>query len=97
MFRHYQPKDNLQKKAYYTDRFLVVPEIPKKPIQDELSLSHISAVKERVEVKESYTQRDNVVIIVSAKDAKKALETLKASGYYVLTEMSAVDFVAEKG
>lgn len=97
MFRHYQPKDNLQKKAYYTDRFLVVPEIPKKIVQDELSLSYISAVKECVEVQESYMQRDNVVIIVNAKDAKKALEVLKSNGYYVLTEMSAVDFVAEKG
>lgn len=97
MFRRYQPKDNVQKKSYYTDRFLVVPEIPKKIVQDELSLSHIKAVSQSVSVHESYMQRENVVIVVDAKDAKKALEVLKSKGYLVLTEMSAVDFLAQKG
>jgi len=97
MFRRYQPKDNVQKKAYYTDRFLVVPEVPKNPVEDAVSLAHIDAVAKGVTVQESYMQRDNVVIIVDSKEAKKALELLKAEGYKVLTEMSAVDWLAKKG
>ena len=72
MFRKYTPKDNVQKKSYYTDRFLVVPEIPKASIEDEVSLKHIKALEDEVEVLEKYMQRDNVVIIVDAKDNKKA-------------------------
>lgn len=97
MFRRYQPKDNVQKKAYYTDRFLVVPEVPKNPVEDEISKKHIDALAKAVTVNESYMQRDNVVVIVNATEAKKALETLKGEGYLVLTEMSAVDFLAQKG
>jgi len=97
MFRRYQPKENVQKKAYYTDRFLVVPEIPKNPVEDSVSLSHIDAVSKSVNIIESYMQRDNVVMIVDAKDAKPALALLKDQGYKVLTEMSAVDWLAKKG
>ena len=64
MFRPYQPKDNVQKKAYYTDRFLVVPEVPKLPVEDSVSVKHIEAVAAKHEVLESYMQRDNVVMIV---------------------------------
>jgi NADH-quinone oxidoreductase subunit C len=97
MFRQYTPKDNVQKKSYYTDRFLVVPEIPKGEVTDEVSLSHIANIEKEIEVKQKYMQRDNVVIIVDKNDAKKALSILKDSGYLILTEMSAVDFVAQKG
>lgn len=97
MFRRYQPKDNVQKKAYYTDRFLVVPEVPKAPVEDTVSKAHIDAVAKTVAVEASYMQRDNVVMVVNAKDAKKALEILKGAGYLVLTEMSAVDWLAKKG
>lgn len=97
MFRPYQPKDNVQKKAYYTDRFLVVPEVPKLPVEDSVSAKHISAVAGKFEVLESYMQRDNVVMIVNAKDVKSVLTVLKEEGYTVLSEMSAVDFIAQKG
>ena len=68
--RVYKPKKNVQKKSYYTDRFLVVPEIPKASIEDELSLKHIKALEDEVEVLEKYMQRDNVVVIINAKDNK---------------------------
>lgn len=97
MFRKYQPKDNVQKKAYYTDRFLVVPEIPKNSIEDSAIQAHIDAVAKVVTVKESYTQRDNSVMIVDSKDAKKALEILKGEGFTILSEMSAIDWIAKKG
>jgi NADH-quinone oxidoreductase subunit C len=97
MFRKYTPKDNVQKKSYYTDRFLVVPEIPKASIEDEISLKHIKALEDEIEVLEKYMQRDNVVVIVDAKDNKKALQILKMQGYTILSEMSAVDLIASKG
>jgi NADH-quinone oxidoreductase subunit C len=97
MFRRYQEKENVQKRAYYTDRFLVVPEIPKNPVADTVSQGHIDAVSRSVNVIESYMQRDNVVMVVASKDAKTALSVLKDQGYKVLTEMSAVDWLAKKG
>jgi NADH-quinone oxidoreductase subunit C len=95
--RAYTPKDNVQKKSYYTDRFLVVPEIPKDEITDKVSLSHIANIEKEVEIKQKYMQRDNVVVIVDKNDAKKTLSILKDNGYLILTEMSAIDFVAQRG
>ena len=33
--RAYKPKDNVQKKAYYTDRFYVAPQVPKQDVETD--------------------------------------------------------------
>ncbi len=46
MMRPYTPKDNVQKKAYYTDRFWVAPRIPEEPVPEGSDYAEdVAAVK----------------------------------------------------
>jgi len=46
MMRKYTPKDNVQKKSYYSNRFRVEPSIPKESIEsDEVFCSDVSDFK----------------------------------------------------
>ena len=50
--RKYVPKDNVQKKAYYTDRFHVVPSTPRKDVStDEAFAKHLEILSAKVEIK----------------------------------------------
>ncbi|MGP1561606.1 MAG: NADH-quinone oxidoreductase subunit C [Helicobacteraceae bacterium] len=99
MFRKYTPKDNVQKKSYYSDRFYVTPPIPKEAIADERILQDLSALQDAgVAVLESFSMRGEAVIYVAPADNEKALQTLKDLCHYEqLTEMSAVDRIASLG
>jgi len=96
MFREYKPKDDVQKKSYYTDRFLVTPEIPKESISDEAILAHIDKLSTVTNVIESYTQREQAIVYVNAAEIKQSLNCLKEQGYTQLTEMSAIDWLAQR-
>ena len=96
--RPYRPKDNVQKKAYYTDRFWVAPKIPEEPVEDEVFKADLEKVQESVKVKKAYIQRGQLVIIIDAKDNVQTLKTLKEEcGYDILSEMSAIDYLAKDG
>jgi len=96
--RPYRPKDNVQKKAYYTDRFWVAPKIPEEPVEDEVFKADLEKVQESVKVKKAYIQRGQLVIIIDAKDNVQTLKILKEEcGYDILSEMSAIDYLAKDG
>ena len=99
MMRPYVPKDNVQKKAYYTDRFWVAPRVPEEPVpQEGVYAEDLAAVKAKCEVLKAYIQREQLVIYINPEDNIEALRTLKEErGYEMLSEMSAVDFLAERG
>jgi len=99
MMRPYVPKDNVQKKAYYTDRFWVAPRVPEEPVPSEgVYAEDLAAVKAKCEVLKAYIQRDQLVIYINPEDNVEALRTLKEEcGYEMLSEMSAVDFLAQRG
>lgn len=97
MFRPYTPKDNVQKKSYYTDRFYVTPSIPKDPIEDSDTLAVLSDLISRVEVVESYSMRGMPVIVVEPKFIKQTMVLLISAGYEQLMEMSANDYLATDG
>ena len=96
-FRKYTPKNDVQKKSYYTDRFLVVPEIPKKEIEDALLKLHVETIAKEVNILDAHTQREQVIVYVNHHDIYKTLETLKSIGYTTLTEMSAIDWLESRG
>ncbi|MEA2028941.1 MAG: NADH-quinone oxidoreductase subunit C [Campylobacterota bacterium] len=94
--RKYTPKDNVQKKAYYTDRFWVAPQVAREAVEDE----HFKAVVEALgdQVSESYIELDNLVLHINADDNYDVLEALKEKcGYKIATEISAVDYLAQDG
>jgi NADH-quinone oxidoreductase subunit C len=95
-FRKYTPKNDVQKKSYYTDRFLVVPEIPKLEITDALLKLHVETIGASVEVLDAHTQRDQVIVYVNHTDIVATLTILKSIGYTTLTEMSAIDWLEKR-
>jgi len=97
--RKYIPKDSVQKKAYYTDRFHVVPSTPREDVStDEVFAKQLEALSAKVEVLKAEIQLGAMVVEINHQDNFKALEILKEEcGYAMLTEMSAVDYLAKDG
>jgi NADH-quinone oxidoreductase subunit C len=96
--RPYVPKDNVQKKSYYTDRFWVAPRIPEEEVKDEIFKEDLQKLQKACPVRKAYVQRGQLVILIDAKENFSVLKFLKEElGYEVLSEMSAIDYLAKDG
>lgn len=95
--RAYKPKDNVQAKAYYTDRFYVSPQVPKQDVSsDAVFAADLAAISNKFEVKDSYIQVEQMVVYINAKDIYGVLELMRDElGYTQLSEMSAIDWLAK--
>jgi NADH-quinone oxidoreductase subunit C len=96
--RRYSPKENLQKKAYYSNRFKKEPTLPREEVSnDPVFAQHLEALQE-INILESYIMRGQLVIIINPEDNVKALKIMKdVCGYNQLSEMSAIDWLAQDG
>jgi NADH-quinone oxidoreductase subunit C len=95
--RQFTPKDNVQKKAYFTDRFRIQPSIPKHKVEtNETFQKQLEALKAYVEPLDTYIEANQWVIWIKPEENKQTLEAMKAIGYENLSELSAVDFIAQK-
>ncbi|HHO42372.1 MAG TPA: NADH-quinone oxidoreductase subunit C [Epsilonproteobacteria bacterium] len=95
--RKYTPKDNVQAKAYYTDRFWVAPRVPRLDVSED---SHFQSVVKTLTkyIKESYIELDHLVLHIKSQDNIEVLKTLRDTcGYKMCSELSAVDYLAKKG
>ena len=97
--RKYAPKDNVQKKSYYTDRFRVADRIPEDAYETcEISTKEIEQLSKQITIEKAYMQRGGLIIIVNSNDNVAALKVLKEElGYNQLSEMSAIDYIASRG
>ena len=97
--RAYTPKDDVQAKAYYTDRFYVAPQVPKSDVAaDEVFASDLETIKAKFEVLDAYIQVGQMVVFINPQDNYGVLELLRDELEYTqLSEISAVDFVAQLG
>ncbi|MBA1437620.1 MAG: NADH-quinone oxidoreductase subunit C [Epsilonproteobacteria bacterium] len=97
--RAYAPKDDLQKKAYYTDRYYVAPQVPKTAVEeDAVFAADLEAIKAKFEVKEAYIQVEQMVLYINPSDIFGVLELLRdALEYTQLSELSAIDWLAKDG
>ena len=95
--RAYTPKDDVQAKSYYTDRFFVSPQVPKQDVAtDEVFAADLAAISAKFEVKEAFIQVKNMVVYINAKDIYGVLELMRDELEYTqLTEMSAIDWLAK--
>ena len=95
--RAYTPKDNVQKKAYYTDRFYVAPQVPKQEVEsDELFSADLEAIKAKFEVKEAFIQVGQMVVYINPSDIYGVLELMRDELEYTqLSELSAIDWLAK--
>lgn len=95
--RKYTPKDNVQKKSYYTDRFWVAPRVPREKVEKG---SHFATVVKTLgkQVKESYIEVGQLVLHIDAKENFEVIKALKENcGYKQCSEQSAVDYLAQDG
>ncbi len=97
--RKYTPKDNVQKKSYYTDRFWVAPRVPSMEVEEGSHFDTVlKTISSAVTVQEAAVQIGQLRIVINAKDNFKALQTLKDEcGYASCSEISAVDYLAKDG
>lgn len=97
--RKYFDKKNVQPKAYYTDRFHLVPHVPKDDIStDAIFAADVAKLKSIVEIKEAYIQRGQLVVYINAADNVKVLTYLRDElAYNFLSELSAIDWLAKSG
>jgi len=94
--RKYIPKDNVQGKSYYTDRFWVSPRVPRVTVEDAHFTSVINTLGDLV--KESYVEVEQLVVHIDAKDNYEVMRILKETcGYKQCSEQSAVDYLAKDG
>jgi NADH-quinone oxidoreductase subunit C len=97
--RKYTPKDNVQGKSYYTDRFWVAPRVPSEAIEvgshfDEV----VKTLSKEVTINDAFVQIGQLRIVVDAKENYKTLQVLRdACGYKMCSELSAVDYLAKDG
>ncbi len=97
--RAYKPKDDVQKKPYYTDRFWVAPQVPKEDVStDEVFAKDLEALKSKFKINDAYIQRGQLVVYIDANDNFKVIKFLKEElTYDQLSELSAIDWLAQKG
>jgi len=95
--RAYTPKDDVQAKAYYTDRFYVAPQVPKQDVEtDEVFNADLEAIKAKFEVKEAFIQVGQMIVYINAKDIYGVLELMRDELEYTqLSELSAIDWLAK--
>jgi NADH-quinone oxidoreductase subunit C len=94
--RKYVPKDNVQAKSYYTDRFWVAPRVPREKVTD----MHFKSVVDTLGVlaKESYVEIGQLIVHIDATQNVAVIKTLKEQcGYTQCSEQSAVDYLAKDG
>ena len=97
--RAYTPKDDVQKKPYYSDRYWVAPQIAKSDVsEDAVFAADLEAIKASFEVLDAYIQVEQMVVVINACDNFGVIELMKNElEYNQLSELSAIDWLAQEG
>ena len=97
--RKYTPKNDVQKKSYFNDRFFISPQTPKKDVsEDEIYAKDIEVLSQNFELLNSYIEIDELVIYINAEDNVKFLTFLRDElSYEACMELSAIDYIADRG
>ena len=95
--RAYTPKDDVQAKAYYTDRYYVAPQVPKQEVEsDEVFAADLAAIKSKFKVSDAFIQVEQMVVYINANDIYGVLKLMRDELEYTqLSEMSAIDWLAK--
>lgn len=97
--RKYTPKNDVQKKSYFNDRFYITPQTLKKEVsEDEVYSKDLETLKENFEILDSYIEIDELVIFIKAEENVKILTFFRDSlDYESCMELSAIDYIAQRG
>ena len=96
--RKYTPKDNVQKQAYFSDRFFVTPPVPRFEINsDEIFSSDFEKISKEIEIKDAYIEHTHLVLIIDKNSIVETMNFLKNElEYDMLIELSAIDYLAAR-
>lgn len=96
--RKYTPKDNVQQKSYFNDRFYVAPQTPKKEAsEDAVYAKDLEELSSKFEISQSYIEFDELVIFINSEDNVNVLKYLRDElEYESCMELSAIDYLASK-
>lgn len=96
--RKYTPKDNVQKQAYFSDRFFISPNVPRFEIDsDEIFSSDFEKISKVIEIKEAYIEHTHLVLIIDKNSIVETMNFLKNElEYDMLIELSAIDYLAAR-
>lgn len=95
--REYKPKNDLQKKQYYKEKFYIEKQTPKDEVKGSKFDEELAILEQNgVEILSSYVEFDQLIIYVNSCENFKALKTLKSFGYEQLSELAALDFINQK-
>ena len=96
--RKYTPKDNVQKEAYFSDRFFVSPNVPRFEINsDEVFSKDFEEINYSINVQEAYIEHTHLVIIINKSFLISCVKLLKEKlEYDILIELSAIDYLASR-
>ncbi|MWV61906.1 NADH-quinone oxidoreductase subunit C [Helicobacter saguini] len=97
MIRAKEPKKDVQKKSYHTDRFYAPSLTPKVPISESAYKEVGEILESKVKILQSFVEINQAVFFVDVSDLRVALQILKELDYDILSEMSAIDNVAING
>ncbi|MDR1460260.1 MAG: NADH-quinone oxidoreductase subunit C [Campylobacteraceae bacterium] len=97
--RPFTDKKNTQRKEYYADRFRVCSTLERtSPSSDKIFEKDFIKLTSKFKINDAYIEAGQLVIWIESADNVKVLKFLKNTlAYNNLSEMSAVDFLAEKG
>jgi NADH-quinone oxidoreductase subunit C len=95
--RKYVPKDNVQAKSYYTDRFWVAPRVARVVVEEESHFADVVKALGKLS-KDSYVEIGQLVVHIEATTNVEVMTILKETcGYTQCSEQSAVDYLAQDG
>jgi len=97
--RKYTPKDNVQGKAYYTDRFWVAPRVPTTKVEEGSHFAEVvKTLSSKITLLDAVVQIGQLRVVVNATDNLETLRILRDEcGYAMCSEISAVDYLAKDG
>ncbi len=95
--RAYTDKQDVQAKAYHSDRFYKSPQLAKDKVStDEIFSADLKSLEESFEISESYIQKGQMVLFIKPSDIKAVMKYLRDElEYDFLSEMSAIDWLAK--
>ncbi len=93
--RTYSSRKNVQKKAYYSDRFYKAPQLPQERVSsDKVFNEDLKSLKSEFEVSKSYIQKGQMVLFIKPDDICGVMKHLKEKlDYDFLCELSAIDWL----
>ncbi len=95
--RKYVPKDNVQGKSYYTDRYWVAPRVAREKVEAGSHFETVTKVLGKL-AKEAYIEIGQLVVHIDATQNVEVMTLLKEQcGYTQCSEQSAVDYLARDG